>query len=68
MTYNVSMGTLNPTIHIPLFPLINAVIDKSLRQRVSAGQLFQIGVAGKLSSRTALINGNNSSRNFIKNN
>jgi len=45
------------------FPFINAVVDESLRvrssqstERVSAGQLCQIGVAGKLSSTTALIN------------
>jgi len=30
--------------------------------RIAAGQLFQIGVAGKLSSITALINENNGSR------
>jgi len=51
-----------------LFPFINAVTDESLRQRVSTGQVVQIGVAGKPSSTTALTNGNNTSRNFIKNN
>jgi len=42
---------------------INAVVDESLgvrstqsTERVSASQMFQIGVAGKLSSTTALIN------------
>jgi len=52
-----------------LFPFINAVVDESLRvcctqstERVSAGQLFQIGVAGKLSSTTAMINENNALR------
>jgi len=35
-----------------LFPFIDAFIDESLRQRISAGQLFQICVAGKLSSTT----------------
>jgi len=52
-----------------LFPFINAVVDESLRvcctqstARVSAGQLFQIGVAGKLSSTTAMINENNALR------
>jgi len=65
--FNMSSVVLDNRLKI-LFPFINVVIDESLRQRVSVSQLFQIGVAGKLSSTTALINGNNTSRNFIKNN
>jgi len=51
------------------FSFINGDVDESLRvrstqstERVSAGKLFQIGVAGKLSSTTALISENNASR------
>jgi len=51
------------------FSFINAVVDESLRvrstqstERVSAGQRFQIGVASKLSSTTAMVNLNNASR------
>ena len=66
---NVNSIVLNNSLKT-LFPFINAVVDESLRvcctqstELVSAdGQLFQIGVAGKLSSATALINDNNASR------
>jgi len=66
--FNVSSVVFDNSLKT-LFPFINAVVDESLRvcstqstERVSAGQLFQIGVAGKLSSSTALINENNDSR------
>ena len=66
--FNVSSVVLDNSLET-LFPFINAVVDESLRvrstqstERVSAGQLLQIGVAGKLSSTTALINKNNTSR------
>jgi len=65
--FNMSSVVLDNRLKM-LLPFINAVIDESLSERISAGQLFQIGVACKLSSTTALINGNNTSRNFINNN
>jgi len=75
--FNVRSVVLDNSLKT-LFPFINAVVDESLRvrscqstERVSAGQLFQIiGVAGKLSSTTALINENNQrlkAVNVIKN-
>jgi len=63
--FNMSSIVLDNRLKM-LFPFINAVIDESLRQRVSTGQLFQIGVAGKLLPTTALINGNNTSRNLSR--
>jgi len=64
----VSSVVLNNSLKT-LFPFINAIVDERLRvrstqstERVSAGHLLQIGVAGKLSSITALTNGNNGSR------
>ena len=65
--FNMSSVVLDNRLKM-LLPFINAVIDESLSERISAGQLFQIGVAVKLSPTTALINGNNTSRNFINNN
>jgi len=65
--FNVSSVVFDNSLKT-LFPFINAVVDESLivcstrsTERFSAGQLFQIGVAGKLSSTTALINENNAS-------
>ena len=65
---NVSSVVLDNSLKT-LFLFINAAVDESLRvrstqltERVSAGQLLQIGVAAKLSSATALINENNVSR------
>jgi len=67
-TFNMRSVVLDNRLKM-LFPFINAVIDESLRRAFQLhGQLFQIGVAGKLSPTTALINGNNTSRSFIKNN
>ena len=66
--FNVSSVVLDNSLKM----FFNAVVGESLRvcstqvtqstERVSAGQLFQIGVAGKFSSSTVLIKENNASR------
>jgi len=59
--FNASSVVLDNSLKT-LFLFINDVVDESDDERVSAGQLFQIGVPGKLSLTTAMINENNASK------